>query len=452
MGEDDDEQTGNCYRLPPMNSAHTAGKEFDDRQDKPKYKRQEFMRPKYGAVSFDVIDAVNARLAAASVGEKSSNNDFFNRIRYDTSIENDKINESNNPDVVVDFNIRPTMIQSPSNLDNPNNRGAMTAPGTPLTNRAHRNPLQSQPINDQRTSKSNRSITNLARFKLSVNKKFPTGGSSRQKMGSYNTSGEGIHAFADGSGYNKAAGATTTASRWHDSFDETGDDDPILPIDANAAIPRSPMNNRFPRTILSPQQPTTQAESSAIASSSPSSNNINNNNNNATTVKNEGYISPRLMRRSISASKSAAPLASADSGLGGSPVTNGSHNSASSTIMSHFKNLVNSFNIGSGSGHSRRRSLSRGISLDDHRSITNAQKPSTTSSTHATPNIYRRSEEPKDRQTLEDEERELRRQRRLRRRSDCQQMLPEKQQLQQQQNQDRYHYKYDHGVGLKKSY
>uniref|UniRef100_A0AC35GPC6 Protein kinase domain-containing protein n=1 Tax=Panagrolaimus sp. PS1159 TaxID=55785 RepID=A0AC35GPC6_9BILA len=99
MGEDDDEQTGNCYRLPPMNSAHTAGKEFDDRQDKPKYKRQEFMRPKYGAVSFDVIDAVNARLAAASVGEKSSNNDFFNRIRYDTSIENDKINESNNPDV-----------------------------------------------------------------------------------------------------------------------------------------------------------------------------------------------------------------------------------------------------------------------------------------------------------------------------------------------------------------
>uniref|UniRef100_A0A914QA88 Uncharacterized protein n=1 Tax=Panagrolaimus davidi TaxID=227884 RepID=A0A914QA88_9BILA len=104
-----------------------------------------------------------------------------------------------------------------------------------------------------------------------------------------------------------------------------------------------------------------------------------------------------------------------------------------------------SFNIGSGSGHSRRRSLSRGISLDDHRSITNAQKPSSTSSTHATPNIYRRSEEPKDRQTLEDEERELRRQRRLRRRSDCQQMLPEKQQLQQQQNQDRYHYKYDHG-------
>ena len=100
MGEDDDEQTGNCYRLPPMNSTHTAEK-HDDRQDKPKYKRQEFMRPKYGAVSFDVIDAVNARLAAASIGEKQPpTSEFFNRIRYDTSIENDKIN-----DVDVSFKV-----------------------------------------------------------------------------------------------------------------------------------------------------------------------------------------------------------------------------------------------------------------------------------------------------------------------------------------------------------
>uniref|UniRef100_A0A914XZG6 Uncharacterized protein n=1 Tax=Panagrolaimus superbus TaxID=310955 RepID=A0A914XZG6_9BILA len=233
-------------------------------------------------------------------------------------------------------------------------------------------------------------------------------------MGSYNTSGDGNHGYTDGNGgYNKAA------TRWHDSYDETADDEHILPIDANAAIPRSPMNNRFPRTILSPQQQTQAESTAAIPSSSPSSNNNNN-------AKNEGYISPRLMRRSISGSKSAAPLASADSGLGGSPVTNGaSHNSASSTIMSHFKNLVNSFNIGSGSGHSRRRSLSRGISLDDHRSVTNLpQKPSSTSSSnHATPSIYRRSEEPKDRQTLEDEERELRRQR----------------------QRDRYHYKFDQG-------
>jgi hypothetical protein len=201
---------------------------------------------------------------------------------------------------------------------------------------------------------------------------------------------------------------------------------------------------RFPRTILSPQQQT-QPETSGITST-PSSNNNNAIKNNESA----GYISPRLMRRSISASKSAAPLASADSGLGGSPSTNGSHNSASSTIMSHFKNLVNSFTIGSGNGHhSRRRSLSRGISLDDHRSITNQQQQQQKhqqqqpSSNHATPSNYRRSEEPKDiRQALEDEERELRRQRRLRRRSDCQQMLPEKQQ---QQQQERLHYKYEHG-------
>lgn len=97
MGEDDDEQTGNCYRFPMINSAHTAEK-HDDKQDKPKYKRQEFMRPKYGAVSFDVIDAVNARLAAASIGEKPATKDFFNRVRYDTSIENDK-DDSNNVNV-----------------------------------------------------------------------------------------------------------------------------------------------------------------------------------------------------------------------------------------------------------------------------------------------------------------------------------------------------------------
>ena len=42
MGEDDDEQTGNYYKLPPpAKSTHdTDGQD----QDKPKYKRQEFMR------------------------------------------------------------------------------------------------------------------------------------------------------------------------------------------------------------------------------------------------------------------------------------------------------------------------------------------------------------------------------------------------------------------------
>ena len=89
MGEDDDEQTGNCLRYPIVNSSHTNEK-HEEKQEKPKYKRQEFLRPKYGAVSFDVIDAVNARLAAASNGESQPNSDFFSRVRYDVSIENER--------------------------------------------------------------------------------------------------------------------------------------------------------------------------------------------------------------------------------------------------------------------------------------------------------------------------------------------------------------------------
>ncbi|KAE9551539.1 hypothetical protein FO519_005253 [Halicephalobus sp. NKZ332] len=387
MGEDDDEQTGNCLRYPIVNSSHTNEK-HEDKQDKPKYKRQEFLRPKYGAVSFDVIDAVNARLAAASNGESQTSNDFFSKVRYDVSIENDR--PLNTLDAVVDISgKRPTLIE-PSNGDF-HQRGAMTAPGTPSTNRS-RPPLQNQASIEQRNSKSNRSIT------LSIGKRYPNGTSSK-KIPSHNTSFEATHALAEGSGFQKTV--QTTASKWPDSFDETADD--ILPIDSGIAIPRSPMNNRFPKTILSPGQ--IQPESSSGTSPNSSNNN--------------GYISPRMTKRSISASKSALPLVSTDSGIGGSPVGNGSHTSASSTIMSHFKSLVNSFNnLGSGNSSSRRRSLSRGISLEDHRSILGGQKSST-------PKMQKKHDEMRiSNFSLEDEERELRRQRRLRRRSDIQQMLP----------------------------
>ncbi|VDD96945.1 unnamed protein product, partial [Enterobius vermicularis] len=81
MGEDDDEHTGIHGKCTPV----VYDKEH---QEKPKYKRQEFMRPKYGAVSFDVIDAVNARLAAAS-----GNTDIFANMRVETSLENVKKDE-----------------------------------------------------------------------------------------------------------------------------------------------------------------------------------------------------------------------------------------------------------------------------------------------------------------------------------------------------------------------
>ncbi|VDK56443.1 unnamed protein product [Gongylonema pulchrum] len=77
--EDDHEQTGHHGKC-----SNVAEK---DTHDKPKYKRQEFMRPKYGAVNFDVIDAVNARLAAAS---GATNNDLFSKMRIETSLENEE--------------------------------------------------------------------------------------------------------------------------------------------------------------------------------------------------------------------------------------------------------------------------------------------------------------------------------------------------------------------------
>ncbi|VDK24992.1 unnamed protein product [Anisakis simplex] len=83
MGDEDDEQTGihgKCQMIICDKEHH----------DKPKYKQKEFMRPKYGAVSFDVIDAVNARLAAVS-----GNADIFNNLRVETSVEN---NEKRNGD------------------------------------------------------------------------------------------------------------------------------------------------------------------------------------------------------------------------------------------------------------------------------------------------------------------------------------------------------------------
>lgn len=48
------------------------------------------IRPKLGAVNMDVIDAVNARLAAVNANS-SSNNDLFRAMRVETSVENNDV-------------------------------------------------------------------------------------------------------------------------------------------------------------------------------------------------------------------------------------------------------------------------------------------------------------------------------------------------------------------------
>ncbi|VDO56818.1 unnamed protein product [Brugia timori] len=82
MGEEDDDHDHTGHHVKYSSTAEK------DTHDKPKYKRQEFMRPKYGAVNFDVIDAVNARLAAAA--STSGTADLFSKLRIETSLDNDE--------------------------------------------------------------------------------------------------------------------------------------------------------------------------------------------------------------------------------------------------------------------------------------------------------------------------------------------------------------------------
>uniref|UniRef100_A0A914CIC9 Protein kinase domain-containing protein n=1 Tax=Acrobeloides nanus TaxID=290746 RepID=A0A914CIC9_9BILA len=337
MGEDDDEQTGNYIRYPPVN---------DYEKDMPKYKRQEFMKPKYGAVSFDVIDEVNARLAAVAGKE------LFDHMKVETYVENgDKPYEYEvNVDLPANI-IRPTVIEPKEAC-----AAAIIPPMTPgsLRKRAQ---LANQPSTEQRT-KSNRSIT------LSVGKRYPNG--TKARLSSNNSIEGGTHAMAEDdaglSGYNKAG--QTIISKWQDSFDDSVDDGiPFIEKSMEregSAVPKSPMLNRYSRAnVLSPPQ--------GSAGSNPNSG-ANSNSNNA--------LSPRASRRTMHTSKSAQPL-----NLAPINQTNGNihqkeaqqqaqiPHSASSTIMNHFKNLVNSFNqIGSNAvSNVRRRSLSRGVSLDDPR-------------------------------------------------------------------------------------
>lgn len=161
MGEDEDEQTGNyIYKVPPVggsvkSSQHEAEPAGHER---PKYKRQEFMRPKYGAVSFDVIDAVNARLAAASNSQDApaqphSPARVINRLRIDTAGEGDP--KHFNP---VQERVELTIGQP--------RRDTTSSPSTNLNN----NPQQQG--SDRAEKKSQKSLT----MSVGGNKRYQNGG------------------------------------------------------------------------------------------------------------------------------------------------------------------------------------------------------------------------------------------------------------------------------------
>ncbi|VDM12412.1 unnamed protein product [Wuchereria bancrofti] len=187
MGEEDDDhdQTGHHVKY-----SFTAEK---DTHDKPKYKRQEFMRPKYGAVNFDVIDAVNARLAAAA--STSGTADIFSKLRIETSLEND---EKKIGDVEVTFHI-PL---------NPSNTLKVTG-HQEKSNRTHQKRHKTAPPNIiEKSTKSNRSLT------LSSGKRY-----SKKMNDAPPSVVEQTYAQADSeTGISSHLKAPTIISRWHGTY------------------------------------------------------------------------------------------------------------------------------------------------------------------------------------------------------------------------------------------
>ncbi|CAD5230965.1 unnamed protein product [Bursaphelenchus okinawaensis] len=495
MGEDEDEQTGNYnYKFPALGSMKSSQHEADG-HERPKYKRQEFMRPKYGAVSFDVIDAVNARLAAASsageVGTRNGPVHLMNRLRIETSVENDPkyynpVHEKveltigqpgnystnqlgstgqnqnvgqnqhgasgtmGNQSAVLSQNGAQNQNSTQNQLGTQSLYGTQSQHGTQhgtqnqnltpnsMPNSTHNSQNLAYKENNNNEKKSQKSLT------LSIGKKYQNG---KRNVTPSNTT----NAVADDDGIigkdisqNKGQ---TIVSKWQDSFDDSVDEENLNGLERSMDGGRSPGP---PRYVRSKQIATVQAQTPA--NGLPSS----------TTLNGDlaGYLSPRSGRRLITSSKSTAPLLNVSATIQactpknqsivapseGKKEKNGQKESSPGSnggggLMSHLKGLVNSFNTASSNalGHVRKRSLSRGISLDDARQRQQQQQqlqPTTPNSTATTPtsglgsasstSSHNGPHSPSSsrRLTVEEEEREIRRRRRLRRRSDCQGMIP----------------------------
>ncbi|KAK0411730.1 hypothetical protein QR680_005812 [Steinernema hermaphroditum] len=415
MGEDDDEQTGNCMRFAPVH--------HDDKHEKPKYKRQEFMRPKYGAVSFDVIDAVNARINAVS-----SKNELFENMQIETSVHNKDDRNS----VEANFEV-------PSNVVKYTVVGAKNGSLSPQPAARMKNLAQQQSV--EKTPKSNRSLTGSTKYTGKQPKSADT------------------NALMDDEIASGTAGklAPTIVSKWHSSFDESADDDGLaaagdLPVEKQTVGKRSPLandNRRGPLRALGTSSSSRQQQALA-----PSRFPIDSNNSSSPPSAEPRRTTMTTSRSGIpSTTQPSSNVASPSSGVfGSSSRPSATNTTTSSSIMSHFKNLVNTFNnLGTAAGNVRRRSLSRGVSLDDTRTNFSARSPngnqlnstgvSTPVSSATTPSSgggslgVRKISHPAltsskvvtstvANSPTSDEERELRRQRRLRRRSEV--TLPQK--------------------------
>ncbi|KAI6192133.1 Tau-tubulin kinase 1 [Aphelenchoides bicaudatus] len=423
MGEDEDEQTGNNFKFPPP-LGNSVKSSQDENADKPKYKRQEFMRPKYGAVSFDVIDAVNARLAAADsngqpinggIAPAQSNEALFSRMRIETSVENA-------PQIygITRATVEATIEQPPANQEDkskPSQKSlTLSAGGKRYQNGSKRNATATCSTNAIATEN-------------------PNGDTTMQRKNQ------------------------TIVSRWQDSFDDSVDDD------AGGRSPMAFARNKHLDNLVAgnhiPSSPTLNGDLT-------------------------GFLSPRSNRRLMPSSKSTQPLLQLGTQTNSIQQQNGTSNGHliqnGNRSPGPFPNnappalhrpdspkqankngnsspkMVEAANVSEKSGgffkslvhassnvvdHLRKRSFSRGASLDETRQrqqYANSKKhgsqkhhqpqqqqtgqasPLSSSSGFGSQNAN--DVQPLRKMTREEEEREVRRQRRLRRRSDCQSMFP----------------------------
>ncbi|CAD6196070.1 unnamed protein product [Caenorhabditis auriculariae] len=345
MGEDEDEQTnGQCPHIGlTFESAHEKAAE------KPKYKRHEFLKPKYGTVNLDVIDAVNARFAACDEDAKQDSNNVEANFQLPSSIlRNQAVAESS------------------------------------LSIKRPRQPSNAPPNPDK--TRSNRSIT------LSINNRYPK--AKTNKISSLNT--VDTQAQMDDVS-NNARTAQTILSRWQGSFDASCDDvgdgmdDP--PIERQQRL--APYGHKT--SLLS--TPRSLDSNNTSPGGSPSS-----------------PMNPRaspLAARRASRSEKERPSMHRTASCGAPQP---------SSIISHFKGLINSFNnFGVGNR------ISRTTSIDETaaRQSSPSQRPDFDYGMRHSSSMHTRDPRiPTQRITATfntpndtNEEREKRRERRLRRRS-----------------------------------
>ncbi|VDM98858.1 unnamed protein product [Thelazia callipaeda] len=318
--EDDHDHTGQHGKYPSVGDR--------DAHDKPKYKRQEFMRPKYGAVNFDVIDTVNARLAAA-VASAGGTNDIFSKLKIETSLDNDnkKIGE-----VEGTFQV-PTDIAKKQN-------------GTQehVKSSHHKRHKTVPPNIAEKNSKNNHSLT------LSSGKRYS------KKVSRATSTVEQTYAQADtNTGANSQLKAATIASRCQGSFDDVFADGEELQNVSNRQTEKSDNNATRPSihcgNTNSKGVPNVANSSAShvpsynirlFTAASTSGPAVTSQTAPAVSVSSQNPVTPSVARTLFTAPQATSvPKTNFRPGLHAMVPTSSAVQTASTSLMMHFKNLVN---------------------------------------------------------------------------------------------------------------